>query len=429
MTLLQLARQGAHPRRSLGPLLEVPLAGVAIGELCEVFQHWRDPVPRAWAQVIGFNAEVALLSLLGEPQGLSRQSLVMATGAPMHLYCGDDLLGAVLDARGQVVERLAPAQGLPVYHYGLDNPPPHYSQRRPVSQRLDTAIRVIDTLLTCGVGQRVGIFAAAGTGKTSLLDMLVEHSEADVFVIGLIGERGREVAEFVQRLRGSARSSRSVVVQASSDSAAVDRCNAALVATSVAEYFRDCGQRVVLLIDSLSRYARARRDLALAAGEAPARRGYPASVFEALPRLLERPGVTASGSITAFYTVLLESDDEPDPLAEEIRSILDGHIYLSRELAGKGHFPAIDVLRSTSRVAHQVCSVASIALAGQARECLARLQAMRLLLELGEYQSGVDPLNDQALARRDDLQQWLRQSSDQAVTADDAEQALHALFT
>lgn len=158
--------------------------------------------------------------------------------------------------------------------------------------------------------------------------MLVEHSEADVFVIGLIGERGREVAEFVQRLRGSARSSRSVVVQASSDSAAVDRCNAALVATSVAEYFRDRGQRVVLLIDSLSRYARARRDLALAAGEAPARRGYPASVFEALPRLLERPGVTASGSITAFYTVLLESDDEPDPLAEEIRSILDGHIYL-----------------------------------------------------------------------------------------------------
>lgn len=428
MNLMHLSRQGAHPRRSLGPLLEVPLAGVAIGELCEVFQHWRDPRPQAWAQVVGFNAEVALLSLLGESQGLSRQSLVVATGGPLRLFCSDDLLGAVLDARGQVVDRLAPAHGRASVPYGLDNPPPHYSQRRPVRRRLSTCIRAIDTLLTCGVGQRIGIFAAAGTGKTSLLDMLVEHTEADVFVVALVGERGREVAEFIDRLRGSPRSARTVVVQASSDSPAVDRCNAALVATSVAEYFRDRSQHVVLLIDSLSRYARARRDLALAAGEAPVRRGYPASLFEALPRLLERPGVTVTGSISAFYTVLLESDDEPDPLAEEIRSILDGHIYLSRELAAKGHFPAIDVLRSTSRVAHQVCSTASIALANQARERLARLQGMRLLLELGEYQGGIDPLNDQALACRDALHQWLRQGTEQAVTAEEAEQALHALL-
>ncbi|QBF27723.1 FliI/YscN family ATPase [Pseudomonas tructae] len=429
MKLEQLTRQGAHPQRCVGPLLEVALPAVAIGELCEVYAHWGDALPRAWAQVIGFNADVALLSLLGEPQGLSRQSLVMATGAPLQLHCGDDLLGTVLDARGQVVERLAPAANQPVYRYGLDNPPPHYSQRRAVSLRLDTAIRVIDCLLTCGVGQRVGIFAAAGTGKTSLLDSLVEHTDAEVFVIGLIGERGREVAEFIQRLRSSPRCARSVVVQASSDCAAVDRCNAALVATSVAEYFRDRGQRVVLLIDSLSRYARARRDLALAAGEAPARRGYPASVFEALPRLLERPGVTATGSITAFYTVLLESDDEPDPLAEEIRSILDGHIYLSRELAGKGHFPAIDVLRSTSRVAQQVCDAASLALASQARERLARLEGMRLLLELGEYRAGSDPLNDQALHSRDALQAWLRQPADLAVDAALAKQSLHALLS
>ena len=226
-------------------------------------------------------------------------------------------------------------------------------------------------------------------------------------------EAGHISTEFVETLRRSPRRSRCVVVYATSDFSSVDRCNAALQATTIAEYFRDQGKRVVLFIDSLTRYARARRDLALAAGEAAARRGYPASVFDALPRLLERPGVTGKGSITAFYTVLLESDDEPDPMAEEIRSILDGHIYLSRTLAARSHFPAIDVLRSASRVARQITQPAQQQLAGETRQIMARLEELQILLDLGEYRAGGNPANDHAMARRDALDNWLRQSMDE----------------
>jgi type III secretion protein N (ATPase) len=260
--------------------------------------------------------------------------------------------------------------------------------------------------------------------------MLIGHAEADVFVIGLIGERGREVTEFIEYLRHSPKCSHCVVVYATSDFSSVDRCNAALQATAIAEYFRDQGLRVVLLLDSMTRYARARRDLALAAGEAPARRGYPASVFDALPRLLERPGVTCGGgSITAFYTVLLESDDEPDPVAEEIRSILDGHIYLSRKLAAKGHYPAIDVLRSASRVAHQVTESSVQQLAMSTREMLARLEELQVFLDLGEYRPGENEANDHAMERREALLGWLRQDMEEVCTPQDSLEGLHELIT
>ncbi|EXF96144.1 ATP synthase SpaL [Pseudomonas fluorescens HK44] len=406
----RLERSAAHPLRLSGPLLEAALVDVVIGEVCDVRQHWRSPQVTARAQVIGFKPGVVLLSLLGDARGLSRESMIVPTGSVLRLACSHALLGSVVDPDGKIVERLVPSTAFEAQDYPVDANPPPYHQRRPVAQPLTTGIRAIDGLLTCGIGQRIGIFAAAGSGKTSLINMLINHTEADVFVIGLIGERGREVTEFIEHLRQSDKRARCVVVFATSDFSSVDRCNSALQATTIAEYFRDQGQRVVLLLDSLTRYARARRDLALAAGEAPARRGYPASVFDALPRLLERPGVTAHGSITAWYTVLLESDDEPDPIAEEIRSILDGHIYLSRALAGKGHFPAIDVLRSASRVAAQVTDPQVQQVASQTRELMARLEQLQVFLDLGEYTPGSNAANDHAMQRQDGLNQWLRQT-------------------
>lgn len=425
---VRLERPAAHPLRLSGPLIEAALGNVVIGEVCEVRRHWRLPDIAARAQVIGFKPGAVLLSLLGDAKGLSRESMIVPTGATLQLTCSDALLGSVVDPQGVIVEHLAPSTALAQQDYPVDADPPSYQQRRSVAQPLRTGIRVIDGLLTCGVGQRIGIFAAAGSGKTTLINMLINHTDADVFVIGLIGERGREVTEFIEHLRQSEKCSRCVVVYATSDFSSVDRCNSALQATAIAEYFRDQGRRVVLLLDSLTRYARARRDLALAAGEAPARRGYPASVFDALPRLLERPGVTASGSITAWYTVLLESDDEPDPIAEEIRSILDGHVYLSRALAAKGHYPAIDVLRSLSRVATQVTPPEVQQLAAATREMLTRLEQLQIFLDMGEYTQGVDVANDHALQRREALTQWLRQPVQESCEPEETVRSLHELI-
>ncbi|MCZ8552927.1 EscN/YscN/HrcN family type III secretion system ATPase, partial [Escherichia albertii] len=269
--------------------------------------------------------------------------------------------------------------------------------------------------LTCGIGQRVGIFASAGCGKTVLMHMLVNNTEADVFVIGLIGERGREVTECAESLKKSVNAERCVLVYATSDFSSVDRCNAALMATTIAEYFRDRGKRVVLFIDSMTRYARALRDMKLAAGEPPARRGYPASVFDSLPRLLERPGPTKKGSITAFYTVLLEGEDESDPLGDEIKSILDGHIYLSRKLAGQGHYPAIDILKSVSRVFGQVTDEKHRKFAARVRKLLTTLEDLQVFIDLGEYRAGQNADNDFAMNVRPELTKWLKQSLDEKM--------------
>ena len=425
---IRLESLAAHPLRLSGPLIEAALDNVVIGEVCEVRRHWQSPQVAARAQVIGFKPGAVLLTLLGDAKGLSRESMIVPTGSTLRLSCSDALLGSVVDPQGNIVERLTPSHAVDQQDYPVDADPPAYHQRRPVAEALRTGIRVIDGLLTCGVGQRMGIFAAAGSGKTTLINMLISHTDADVFVIGLIGERGREVTEFVEHLRQSDKRARCVVVFATSDFSSVDRCNSALQATAIAEYFRDQGKRVVLLLDSLTRYARARRDLALAAGEMPARRGYPASVFDALPRLLERPGVTASGSITAWYTVLLESDDEPDPIAEEIRSILDGHVYLSRALAARGHYPAIDVLRSVSRVATQVTSAHEQQLAASTRETLTRLEQLQIFLDMGEYTPGADAANDRALQRRDALTHWLRQPTDECCEPDETRRTLNELI-
>ncbi|MBX9346853.1 type III secretion system ATPase SctN [Chromobacterium piscinae] len=425
----RLLRRLAYPQRLSGPILEAALPDVSIGELCEIRRSWQDREVVARAQVVGFQQERAVLSLIGNARGLSREAVLQPTGRALSAWIGDAALGAMLDPTGQVVERFA---SQPAGHAGgergIDVDPPPYSQRVGVREPLVTGVRVIDGLLTCGIGQRVGIFASAGCGKTMLMHMLIDQAEADVFVIGLIGERGREVTEFAESLRQSPKRDRCVLVYATSDYASVDRCNAALLATTVAEYFRDQGKRVVLFVDSMTRYARALRDVALAAGEPPARRGYPASVFDSLPRLLERPGATREGSITAFYTVLLEGDDEPDPMADEIRSILDGHIYLSRKLAGQGHYPAVDVLKSASRVAGQVCADAHLQAASGVRGLMARLEELQVFIDLGEYRQGENADNDRAMQAREALRQWLRQPLAQNSPFDSTLRGMHELI-
>lgn len=412
-----LLRQQAHPLRLSGPIIEAVLPGVKVGELCEIRQSWSESNVIARAQVLGFHGAHTVLSLIGSPQGLSRDAVISPTGAGLSVMLSHDLLGTVLDPSGHVVERFV--------DYGdefagetrpIDSPPPSYQERVGIRTPFLTGVRAIDGLMTCGIGQRIGIFASAGCGKTTLMHMLIEQAEADVFVIALIGERGREVTEFTEALRQSHQQHKCILVYATSDYSSLDRCNAALVATTVAEYFRDAGNNVVLFMDSMTRYARALRDVALAAGESPARRGYPASVFDSLPKLLERPGCTYAGSITAYYTILLESDDEPDPIADEIRSILDGHFYLSRKLAAKNHYPAIDVLHSVSRVASQVCDKGHLDLAGELRRILAKIEELQIFVDLGEYRFGENAENDRALEKKESLLGWLRQRGDESTS-------------
>ncbi|MBU4680539.1 type III secretion system ATPase SctN [Cedecea davisae] len=426
----QLLRQQAHPLRLSGPLIEAILPGVKVGELCEVRASWDQPAVVARAQVLGFNGENTVLSLIGTSKGLSREAVISPTGAGLSVVVSHDLLGCVLDPSGNVVERFVDNhEGYTREIRQVDSPPPSYQERVGIRQPFFTGVRAIDGTMTCGIGQRLGIFASAGCGKTTLMHMLIEQADADVFVIALIGERGREVTEFTEALRQSERQQKCILVYATSDYSSLDRCNAALVATTVAEYFRDAGMNVVLFLDSITRYARALRDVALAAGESPARRGYPASVFDSLPKLLERPGATHAGSITAWYTILLESDDEPDPIADEIRSILDGHLYLSRKLAAKNHYPAIDILNSISRVSSQVCGPEHLQLAGEIRRILAKIEELQIFVDLGEYQPGENAENDRAMNKRDELLAWLCQGVDEHASFREIFQGMREIAT
>ncbi|MFP2429033.1 type III secretion system ATPase SctN [Enterobacter ludwigii] len=426
--VLQLLNRFGYPRTISGPLIETCLDDVSIGEVCEIYEDWQATEPVAKAQVVGFRNGKVLLNLIGSSLGLARDTVIKPTGHLLTVKISSDFLGAVLDASGNVVERLTePVAAQDLQERLIDTPPPSYLERTVINEPLETGIRAIDGLLTCGVGQRVGIFASAGCGKTVLMHMLIEHTQADVFVIGLIGERGREVTECADSLRKSSKAGQCVLIYATSDFSSVDRCNAALLATSVAEYFRDQGKTVVLFIDSITRYARALRDTRLAAGEPPARRGYPASVFDSLPRLLERPGITVKGSITAFYTVLLEGEDESDPLGDEVRSILDGHIYLSRKLAGQGHYPAIEVLRSVSRVFGQVTDSEHKKMATGVRNILTKLEELQVFIDLGEYKPGQNAENDRAMSARENLMGFLRQAVADASPFDETMQRMNRI--
>jgi ATP synthase in type III secretion protein N len=295
----------------------------------------------------------------------------------------------------------------------VSQPAPAALDRTPIDTALPVGVHAIDAMLTCGVGQRLGIFAPAGCGKSTLLSMLCRHAQVDVVVAALVGERGREVGDFIGEALSEDARARSVLVVATSDRPATERMKAAFVATTHAEYFAAQGRRVLLLVDSVTRLARAAREIGLAAGEPPTRRGFPPSVFAALPLLFERAGNLSAGSITAFYTVLEETDDGTDPISEEVRSLLDGHIVLSRKLAGKGHFPAIDVLQSISRLFEKVAAADQVRLARRLRELLQKFEEIEVLIRIGEFHKGVDALADTAVERREAINDLLRQQADE----------------
>lgn len=395
----------------VGTIIRAIVPTVKIGEVCILRNPGENFEMRA--EVVGFLRDAALLTPVGDMQGLSSSTEVIPTGRAYAVPVGPHLMGRVLDGLGRPLdfEKNGPIDADTYYPVLMAAPDP--LTRRMVNEPIELGVRAIDGLLTCGEGQRVGIFAAAGGGKSVLLGMLVKNAVVDVTVVALIGERGREVREFIERELGEEGMRRAVIICATSDKSAMERNKAAYVATAVAEYFRDQSMKVLFLMDSVTRFARAQREIGLAAGEPPTRRGFPPSVFSVLPRLMERVGMNDKGSITAFYTVLVEGDDMTEPIADETRSILDGHIVLSRKLSASNHFPAIDILASSSRVMNAVVTSAHRSAAGRIRELMAHYQDVELLIRIGEYKSGSDPVVDEAVRKIDAITAFLRQEIDE----------------
>ncbi|WP_051160534.1 FliI/YscN family ATPase [Patulibacter americanus] len=405
----------------IGLVVEATGLRAEVGELCHIHAgRTRDPVP---AEVVGFRSGRTLLMPLGELGGVGPGTTVSGTGHPFRVPVGDDLLGRVLDGLGAPLDGFAAPSGTP---RATVAPPPDPLSRPRIVDRVGLGVRAMDALIPCGVGQRLGIFAGSGVGKSSLLGMIARSTTADVNVIALVGERGREVREFVERDLGSALG-RSIVVCATSDQPALVRIRAAYTATAIAEHFRDQGKNVVLMMDSVTRFAMAQREVGLAIGEPPATRGYTPSVFAALPKLLERSGTAPSGSITGLYTVLVDGDDMNEPIADAVRSILDGHVVLSRELAHRNHYPAIDVLQSVSRLVGEITGPQERAAASTVRSLMADFKDREDLIAIGAYQAGTDPRTDAAIAARDGIEAFLRQAPDERSTYEEADVALKAL--
>ncbi|VVE48272.1 ATP synthase [Pandoraea iniqua] len=421
-TLLQIR---GRVTQVVGTIIRAVVPTVKIGEVCLL----RNPGERdvLKAEVIGLTREAALLTPIGDLFGISAATEVIPTGRAHMVPVGNGLLGRVLDGLGAPLDAATNGPISPDTYYPVYADAPDPMRRRIIEQPLELGVRAIDGLLTCGEGQRVGIFAAAGGGKSTLLAMLVKGAAVDVTVVALIGERGREVREFIEKELGTEGRARAVIVCATSDKSAMERVKAAYVATAIAEFYRDQGKKVLFLMDSVTRFARALREIGLAAGEPPTRRGYPPSVFATLPRLMERAGMNEKGSITAMYTVLVEGDDMTEPVADETRSILDGHIVLSRKLAAANHYPAIDVLASSSRVMNAVTSPAHRAAAGRFRELLAKYAEVELLVKIGEYQRGSDALADEAIDRIEPMRDFLRQSTDERDTLPGALERMQSL--
>lgn len=390
-----------------GTLMRVSGLDLRLGELCDVLAD--DGRIMQSAEVVGFNGGRSILSPFGSIQGIGANTRVVGRGEVLSVPVGPQLLGRVIDSLGRPIDgkgQLVTHERRPVFAL-----PPPPMDRAMIEQPLPTGVKVIDGLLTLGEGQRMGIFAPAGVGKSTLMGMLARGTACDINVIALIGERGREVREFIELILGEAGMARSVVVCATSDRSSSERAKAAHVATSIAEYFRDQDQKVLLMMDSLTRFARAQREIGLAAGEPPARRGFPPSVFAEIPRLLERAGMGVRGSITALYTVLAEDDSGSDPIAEEVRGILDGHMILSRKIAARNQYPAIDVLGSLSRVMSQITPPAHQEMAGRLRALMAKHGEMETLIQMGEYEAGHDPLADEAVQKAAAISAFLNQAT------------------
>ncbi len=390
-------------RALVGLSVRAAIPGARVGEMVEILRRGAPPLG---AEVVGFVEDDAMLMPLGAPDGVGPDDAVRPTGRPLTIRCSEALLGRVVDGLGHPIDGGPPIAGEP---WSVMRTPPNPMERPRITRPLVLGVRALDGLLTVGDGQRVGLFAGSGVGKSTLLGQIARQADADVFVACLIGERGREVREFLEDSLGDEGRARGVVVAATSDAPALVRLKSAYVATAIAEYFRDLGRRVLLMMDSVTRFARAGREVGLAAGEPPARRGYPPSVFAALPGLLERSGTSPRGSITAFYTVLVEGGDMDEPIADEVRGILDGHVLLDRELGARGRWPAIDVLHSLSRVMDAVTEAPHRDAARALRAHLAIYEAKRDLVSLGAYKRGSDARLDDALARIDAIEAFLRQ--------------------
>lgn len=408
----------------VGMLIKAVIPQVKMGEVC-IIKREKEPL---MAEVVGFTKDEVLLSPLGEMYGIGPSSEVIPMRLPLHIKMGSNLLGRVLNGLGEPLDVDTKGPLEVEENYPIINPPPDPLKRGFIRDPISVGVRCIDGVLTCGKGQRIGIFAGSGVGKSTLLGMIARNAVADVNVISLIGERGREVREFIQNDLGEEGLKRSVIIVSTSDQAAQLRINAGLVGTAIAEYFRDQGKSVILMMDSVTRYARAIREIGLAAGEPPARAGYTPSVFAMLPRLLERSGNSEKGSITAFYTVLVAGDDLNEPISDEVRSILDGHIVLSNELARKYHYPAIDVLTSISRILPSIIDKAHLEQIGKVREVLANYKKNELLIRIGEYKPGSDKDADFAIKYIDAVNKFLKQKIDEKAPFEDTKKRLMNLF-
>ncbi len=402
----QTPRLSGRVTHVIGLLIESTGPEISVGEICFVYDKQGEPIP---CQVVGFKDKKVLLMCLGEIERITLGSEVRPTGDLHRVGVGEELCGRVLDGLGRPIDNKGEIRARKFYPLVAAPPPP--LSRRPIQEQLETKVKAIDALCTLGKGQRIGIFSSAGVGKSTLMGMIARSAQADINVIALIGERGREVREFIERELGPEGLARSIVVVATSDQAALLRAKGAQVAMAIAEFFRDEGKSVIFMMDSVTRYAMALREIGLAIGEPPTTRGYTPSVFAQLPKLLERAGNNETGSITGIYTILCEEDEVHDPIPDQMRSLLDGHIHLSRSLAAAGHFPPIDVLKSLSRVMPQITAKKQQTLAAKIRALLHEYHQAEELIQLGAYVAGSTPAIDEAVKKIGQVREFLKQEA------------------
>lgn len=407
----KLLRSTGKVIKVIGLTVEVKGISSGIGQVCDIYVPGEnEPV---MAEVVGFQENSCILMPLGELRGIYPGCQVVPRGEALTIQVGEELLGRVLDGLGKPIDGTS-LQAREAF--SVNNPPPEPMQRRRINEIFSTGVRAIDALLTCGQGQRLGIFSGSGVGKSTLMGMMARFCSADVNVIALIGERGREVLEFIEKDLGPEGLARSVVIAATSDQPPLVRLKGAFAASAIAEYFRNSGKNVLLLMDSVTRFAMAQREVGLAIGEPPATRGYTPSVFSLLPKLLERSGTSRKGTITAFYTVLVDADDMNEPIADAVRGILDGHIVLSRNLAARGHYPAIDVLNSVSRLMNDLVDNEHLQVSTRLRQLLANYTQSEDLINVGAYVKGSNPGIDEAVQYYNKIVNFLRQDSYDNIT-------------